>query len=152
MGNDKARILAFAGSLRNLKLGPALAARAVVLACALVLGALVPAAAAPKTIKAELGHAFTLHKGERAELKGTAASVRVTGFIDSPCPKGTRCIWSGQKVILEVEVAGATVPIHGAGAPYLVEVLRSDYKTWAEMRAGPIDPGENKPGGTRLPP
>jgi hypothetical protein len=129
MGNDKARILAFAGTL--------------------LLGALGAAAASPKTVTAELGHEFTLHKGERAKLKGTEAVVRLAGFINSPCPKGVRCIWGGQKAILEVAVAGATVPLQGAAAPYLIEVLRSDYKTWAEMRAAPNDPGENKPGGTR---
>lgn len=118
MEKQKARILAFA-------------------AFALLLGAMRSAVAAPKTIQAELGREFRLRKGERAELKGTNASVRITGFINSPCPKGARCIWSGQKVILEVAVAGSTVPLQGAAAPYLVEVLRSDYKTWAELRGKP---------------
>jgi chromate reductase len=126
------------------KLRPAAAVRALI-ACALLLGALGAAAAPSKTITAELGHEFTLHKGERAKLKGTDAVVRLTGFINSPCPKGARCIWSGQKAILELAVAGTTVPLQGTAAPYLIEVLRSDYKTWAKMRAGPNDRGENKP-------
>jgi len=105
------------------------------LAAAFLLGALGSAAAPPKAIVVELGKEFILRKGERALLKGTDASVRITGFINSPCPKGARCIWSGQKVLLEVAVAGATVPVQGAAAPYLIEVLLSDYKTWAELRA-----------------
>jgi hypothetical protein len=108
--------------------------RTVILACALVLGALGPAAAAPKTIKAELGHEFTLQKGQRAELNGTDASVRITGFINSPCPKGTRCIWSGQKVNLELTVAGSTVALDGS-APFEVKVVASDYKTRAALLA-----------------
>ncbi len=105
----------------------------------LVCGLLFAAAAAqaspaPKTITAELGKEFVLRKGQRADLKGTDASIRITGFINSPCPKGMRCIWSGQKVDLELTVAGATVPLNGF-APYLVSVIRSDYKTRATLRA-----------------
>jgi hypothetical protein len=90
--------------------------------------------ASPRTIKTELGKEFVLRKGQRAELARTDASIRIVDFINSPCPKGARCVWSGQKVNLELTVAGATVPLNGQ-APYSVEVLSSDYKTRAALRA-----------------
>jgi hypothetical protein len=90
--------------------------------------------AAPKTITAELGKEFVLLKGQSARLKGTDASVRVAGFINSPCPKGARCVWSGQLVQLELTVAGSTVPLNGS-APYDVEPLSSDSTTRASLRA-----------------
>jgi hypothetical protein len=106
--------------------------RTSLLVCALLLGAL-SVGAAPKTITAGLGEEFTLLKGQRAALRGTDAQIRLTGFINSPCPKGVRCIWSGQKALLELTVAGATVPLNGS-APYRVAVLGSDYKTRAALR------------------
>lgn len=93
-----------------------------------------PAFAAPKTIKAELGKAFVLRKNQVAVLKDTDASIRITGFINSPCPKGARCVWSGQAVHLELTVAGSTVALDG-NAPYAVEILDSDYKTRAKLLA-----------------
>jgi hypothetical protein len=98
----------------------------------LLLG--VPAFAAPKPIVAELEREFTLRKGQRADLKGTDASILLTGFINSPCPKGMRCVWSGQKVLLELTVAGSTVALNG-DAPYQVQVRSSDYKTSARLVA-----------------
>lgn len=109
--------------------------RLILLAACLWLWATAASAApAPKTITAELGKAFVLRKGQRADLKGTDASIRLTGFINSPCPKGVRCVWSGQKVLLELTVAGATVPLNGS-APYIVKVLDSDYRTRATLLA-----------------
>jgi len=87
-----------------------------------------------KTITVALGKPFVLRKLQRASLKGTDASVRITGFINSPCPKGARCVWSGQAVHLELTVAGSTVALD-ASAAYSVEVLSSDYKTRAELLA-----------------
>lgn len=85
-------------------------------------------------ITAELGKPFVLRKTQRADLKGTDASLRITGFINSPCPKGARCVWSGQAVHLELTVAGSTVALDG-NAPYAVEVLSSDYKSKARLLA-----------------
>lgn len=95
---------------------------------------LVPAAAsaAPRTVKAELGKEFTLRKFQKAEIAGTDASLRLTGFINSPCPKGARCVWSGQAVLLELTIAGSTAAIETS--PYAVETLRSDYRTKADLR------------------
>ena len=104
------------------------------LAAGLLFGALGAAAAPPKAIAVELGKEFTLLKGQRANLKDADASIRITGFINSPCPKGARCIWSGQMVKLELTVAGSTVALDGS-APFEVKVVSSDYKTRAALLA-----------------
>ena len=96
-----------------------------------VLLAAAPAFAAPKTIIVELGKEFKLRKQQTAKLKSTDAAVTITGFINSPCPKGARCVWSGQSVQFELSVAGSTIPL--AGAPYAVDVVRSDYVAWAVL-------------------
>lgn len=109
--------------------------KGLILTLAVIVGAPSAfAASAPKTIKAELGKPFVLRKNQVAELKGTDASIRITGFINSPCPKGARCVWSGQAVHLELTVAGSTVALDGS-APYTVEILDSDYKTRAKLLA-----------------
>lgn len=91
-------------------------------------------ARAPKTIVVELDAPFVLGKGQRAKIKDEDAFIRIAGFINSPCPKGARCVWSGQSVKLELTVAGSTVAL-GGSAPYVVEVLDSDYATRATLRA-----------------
>lgn len=91
-------------------------------------------AAPPKRIVAVIGREFVLRKLQSADLKGTDASIRITGFIDSPCPKAARCVWSGQAVNLELTVAGSTVALDGT-TPYILEVLKSDYTTRATLRA-----------------
>ena len=80
-----------------------------------------PAAAASKTISVEPGKPFRLEKGQTARL-GRGASLRITQFVNSPCPEGARCIWSGLAVRWEL-----TPP----GAPYDVTVKESDYRTYA---------------------
>ena len=80
-----------------------------------------------------LGKDFTLRKGQEAREKDGTASVKVTGFVDSPCPKGVRCIWSGQSVLLSYAVSGATVA--PASFPYEVKVVKSDYKKKATLKA-----------------
>ncbi|MBI4061505.1 MAG: hypothetical protein HY403_08755 [Elusimicrobia bacterium] len=111
---------------------------ALSVAAALLFAAAPPRAraAAPRTITAELGREFTLRKGQRARIKDADASILLTGFINSPCPKGMRCIWSGQKVELELTVSGATVPLD-ATAPYSAAVVRSDYRTRAALVVSP---------------
>ena len=88
------------------------------------------ASAAPKTIPVELGKAFRLKKGEIAAIEGGRATLRIVKFINSPCPKGARCIWSGQAVITELTVDGKVVP---KDWPYDVATQDSDYKTFAVL-------------------
>ena len=99
-------------------------------AAALLLALLAGGAyAAAKTIPIELGKAFRLKKGEIAAIPGGRATLRIAKFINSPCPKGVYCIWSGQAVITELTVDGKIVP--SKDSPYDITVKNSDYKSFA---------------------
>lgn len=89
--------------------------------------------AAAKTIPVELGKEFRLKKGEVASIEGGRALLRIVKFINSPCPKGVYCVWSGQAVITELTVGGKVVPPKAKDYPYDVLVKESDYKTYAAM-------------------
>ncbi len=91
------------------------------------------ASAAAKTIPIELGKEFRLNKGEVASIEGGRATLRIVKFINSPCPKGARCIWSGQAVITEFTVDGKVLPDNAKDAPYDLTAIDSDYKTFAVM-------------------
>ncbi|MDD5304234.1 MAG: hypothetical protein PHS14_14130 [Elusimicrobia bacterium] len=91
------------------------------------------ASAAPRTIPVELGKEFRLKKGEVASIAGGRATLRIVKFINSPCPKGAYCIWSGQAVITELTVDGKVVPPGSKDSPYDVTVKDSDYRTFAVL-------------------
>lgn len=94
------------------------------------------AAAAPaagKTVAVELGKQFRLKKGEIARIAGTKASLRIERFINSPCPKGAQCIWSGQSVVLELSIDGKVVRDPGKDSPYDITPKDSDYVTYADI-------------------
>lgn len=97
----------------------------------LLLSSLLAAGAAAKTVPAELGKEFRLKKGEVAALAGTKATVRIVKFINSPCPKGAYCVWSGQAVYTELTVDGKVYDLKSKDWPYEVLVKDSDYTTWA---------------------
>jgi hypothetical protein len=91
-------------------------------------------AKAPKTLDAPLGKEFKLLKGRAARLDGGRAVLTIESFINSPCPKGARCVWSGQEVIWTLTVDGeAQARPAPKDSPYLVEVKKSDYKSWARF-------------------
>jgi hypothetical protein len=46
-------------------------------------------------VSASLGQQFTLKKGQTATIAGTGLEIEITNFINSPCPKGAQCFWSG---------------------------------------------------------
>lgn len=91
------------------------------------------ASSAVKTIPVELGKEFRLKKGEVAAIAGGRAFLRIVKFINSPCPKGAYCIWSGQAVITELTVDGKVVPPGAKDSPYDVAVKKSDYRTYAVL-------------------
>ena len=83
------------------------------------------------------GDSVTLGQGETADYVGDV-SVTVTDFIYSPCPDGAQCIWSGLAVIYELRVGDTVYSSSATGsapqdAPYAVEVLDSDYQTYATL-------------------
>jgi hypothetical protein len=103
-------------------------------AAALLLSLLAAgSSAAPKTIPVELGKEFRLKKGEIAGIDGGKAFLKIVKFINSPCPKGAYCIWSGQVVITELTVDGKVVQPGAKDSPYDVTVVDSDYKTFAVL-------------------
>lgn len=99
----------------------------------LLLAALLASSASGAAISVELGEEFRLKKGEVAAIAGTKAVLRIVKFINSPCPKGARCVWSGLAVITELRVDGKVVPENAKNRPYDVLVKDSDYKSWAAL-------------------
>lgn len=97
----------------------------------LLLSAFLASGAAAKTIPVELGKEFRLRKGEVAAIAGTKATLRIVKFINSPCPKGAYCVWSGQAVYTELTVDGKVYDHKTKDWPYEVLVKDSDYTTWA---------------------
>ena len=103
--------------------------KAVALLLALAGGAYANA----KPIPVELGKEFRLKKREIAAIVGGQATLKITKFINSPCPKGAYCIWSGQAVITELTVNGKVVPPKAKDFPYDITVKESDYRTFAVL-------------------
>ena len=101
--------------------------------------------AAAKPIPVELGKEFRLKKGEVASLEGGRALLKIAKFINSPCPKGAYCVWSGQAVITELTVDGKAMPPNAKDSPYGVTVKKSDYRTYAVLV---VD--KARPAGSRL--
>lgn len=99
----------------------------------LLLSALLAGTAFAKTVPVELGKEFRLRKGEVAAIAGSAATLRIVRFINSPCPKYARCVWSGMAVITELTVDGKVVDLRAKDAPYAVLVKDSDYRTYAAL-------------------
>jgi hypothetical protein len=87
-----------------------------------------------KVFDAPLAKEFRLKKSQAARLDGGRAVLWIESFINSPCPKGARCIWSGQDVIWTLEVDGKPEPRPAPStSPYAVEVKKSDYVSWARF-------------------
>lgn len=97
----------------------------------LLLSSLLASGAAAKAVPAELGKEFRLKKGEVAAIAGTKATLRIVKFINSPCPKGAYCVWSGQAVYTELTVDGKVFDLKSTNWPYEVLVKDSDYTSWA---------------------
>lgn len=77
---------------------------------------------------------FTLKKGENITLDEEDLSLKLTGFINSPCPKGAQCIWSGLSVLYDVIVHGVTYSGSDRAVldiPYVITVKDSDYESFA---------------------
>ncbi|MDP3544535.1 MAG: hypothetical protein Q8T11_18875 [Elusimicrobiota bacterium] len=98
-----------------------------------LLSSLIASPVFAKAMPVELGREFRLKKGEVAAIEGDRATLRIVRFINSPCPKGARCVWSGQAVITELTVDGKVVPEDAKTRPYDVLVKDSDFKTFAVL-------------------
>ncbi len=84
---------------------------------------------------ASLGEVFALHRGESMRIKGSDVSLRVDGFVNSPCPKGSQCVWSGLAVQYTLFAGGKVYEAPrgqlSADAPFVVRVWDTDYETFA---------------------
>lgn len=82
-----------------------------------------------------LGDEITLGENETVILNQPEVSIKVVRFINSPCPSGVQCIWSGQAVSFELRVGDkvykAPMGDLSNDAPYDVTVKSTDYKTFA---------------------
>jgi len=83
----------------------------------------------------DFNKAFILRKGEIAFVRNTDVSLKITGFVYAPCPKGMQCVWSGLGVDYELTVNGQVYvhPGTAQNAPYYVWIKQSDYKTYAKF-------------------
>ena len=97
---------------------------------AALVAVLLAAPTPPKPTDAELGKPFRLRKGELARLVQGRVTLRITGFIKSPCPKGAQCMWSGLSVLYELTVDGKVQP-RGQDSLYDVTVREGDYRSFA---------------------
>lgn len=83
-----------------------------------------------------LDEATALKQGEVAFAYGPNTYLKVKSFINSPCPQGANCIWSGLGVNSELYVDGKiTTSVAGYAKsetnPYEIILKDSDYKTYA---------------------
>ena len=81
----------------------------------------------------------SLRPGVLARVAGSDVLFRVTAFVDSPCPAGAWCFWSGQSVEAAWYRAGqARRAVDGGEAfGYRLQIVESDYKTYARVKVWP---------------
>lgn len=89
------------------------------------------------TFSVSLGEKFRMGKGETAQLDNLDVYLKITDFINSPCPSDSVCIWSGLAVVYELSVDGkkyeASTGSLGKESPYQVSVEDSDYESYADF-------------------
>ena len=89
----------------------------------------------PSSLTVPLGYNFTLNKGQTAKIGNTGLEVTITGFINSGCPAGAECFWSGQGIEFEYRFNGETLSgmdlVQAFG--FEVTVVESDYETYASL-------------------
>jgi len=82
-----------------------------------------------------LGEPFTLGLNQVATITDTGLEVEITGFINSPCPKGAQCIWSGVGIDFTYRLNGKVekgVNLTEAFG-YQVVIGETDYETYANL-------------------
>ena len=60
----------------------------------------------PAYLEVELNQEFRLEKNSVASIKNDDLSIKVTGFINSPCKEGAQCFWSGFKLEYNITYKG----------------------------------------------
>ncbi len=82
------------------------------------------------------GSEVVLRPGAFARVRGSDVVFRVDGFVDSPCPDGAACFWSGRSVETSWYRSGRAVRLSGGGEAfgYRMDLLDTDWKTYARVR------------------
>ena len=85
------------------------------------------------------GAEVSLRQGVLARVAGSDVLLKVTAFVDSPCPAGAWCFWSGRSVEATWYRAGQARRASDGGEAfgYRLEIADSDYKTYARVKVWP---------------
>jgi|GEM_PF-4259354 len=85
----------------------------------------------------DLGIPFEIKKDEVVSLRNTDFKLKITGFINSPCPKDAKCVWSGTAVLYEVTLGDVVYKGSSERAdldiPYNILIKDSDYTSYAKV-------------------
>jgi hypothetical protein len=82
-----------------------------------------------------LGQPFTLGKNQIATISDTGLEIEITGFVNSPCPKGAQCFWSGQGINFTYRMKGkieSGINLMQAFG-YQAVLGETDYETYANL-------------------
>jgi hypothetical protein len=89
-----------------------------------------------ETLYVSLEEEFVLHENQSAKIEDENYEIKITKFFNSPCPKGTQCIWSGIGVAFEYtyegEVNKGTNLVQAFG--YQTTIIDTDYETYAKLK------------------
>lgn len=87
------------------------------------------------------GQEISLRKGAVVRVRGSDVALRVEDFIDSPCPSGAFCFWRGQAVETAWYKGGRVNRTTDGGEAfgYRLEIVDTDYKTFAKVKAWPSE-------------
>ncbi len=93
-----------------------------------------------KTQYVQLDNSFILNKNQKAVISEENLEVKITHFVNSPCPKGSQCVWSGLGITFEYSYNGKTesgLNLTQAFG-YEVKVIDTDYETFAKIKVNKI--------------
>lgn len=92
-------------------------------------------------ISVELNEEITLKRNKKIKLENEEVYLTIKKFVNSPTPEGATAIWSGLAVLYKLEIDGKSYKTNEIGIleeyesiPYIVDVLDSDYKTFAKVK------------------
>src|SRR3989338_7942198 len=88
-----------------------------------------------KNLTVSLGDNFNLKKDQSANIQDGSNSIGILlrDFTYSPCPKGANCFWSGLAVWYNLSINGKDYGSYSWNTPYNVNIIKTDYKTYAEF-------------------
>ncbi len=83
-----------------------------------------------------LDETFILGLGQTAKLASSDYQISINNFINSPCPKGAQCLWSGQGINWQHSFKGENKSglnlLQAFG--YKITLIDTDYQTFAKLK------------------